>query len=133
MELTTIIPSVVAGIESGLFADVSPNPTDADVAAGRQAFRSGDHDGVVAIGGGSGMDAGKSISLVAANDVDLYCKNDTMLSATVNTEWGDWSDKVQCPSGQAVTGLVTRVEDFQEPPLGDNSALNGVRMMCSAY
>ncbi|EDM78031.1 VOMI family protein [Plesiocystis pacifica SIR-1] len=69
----------------------------------------------------------------AANDVDLYCKNDTMLSATVNTEWGDWSDKVQCPSGQAVTGLVTRVEDFQEPPFGDNSALNGVRMMCSAY
>lgn len=69
----------------------------------------------------------------AANDVDLYCKNDTMLSATVNTDWGDWSNKVQCPSGQAVTGLVTRVEGFQEPFVGDNSALNGVRMMCSAY
>ncbi len=60
------------GLESSIFADVSPNPTDADVAAGREAFRAGNHDGVIAIGGGSGMDGGKSISLVAGNDVDLW-------------------------------------------------------------
>lgn len=60
------------GLDSTVFADVSPNPTDADIAAGREAFRAGNHDGVIAIGGGSGMDAGKSISLVAGNDVDLW-------------------------------------------------------------
>ncbi|MGI9597344.1 MAG: iron-containing alcohol dehydrogenase [Acidimicrobiales bacterium] len=60
------------GLDSAIFAEVSPNPTDADIAVGREAFRSGDHDGVIAIGGGSGMDAGKSISLVAGNDVDLW-------------------------------------------------------------
>ena len=61
-----------SGLDRDLFAKVSPNPTNVDVAAGRTAFRSGGHDGVVAIGGGSGMDAGKAISLVAANKYDLW-------------------------------------------------------------
>lgn len=57
---------------AGLFSDISPNPTDADIANGRSVFREGGHDGVVAIGGGSGMDGGKAISLVAANETDLW-------------------------------------------------------------
>lgn len=61
-----------SGLDRDLFADVSPNPTNVDVAVGRTAFRSGGHDGVVAVGGGSGMDAGKAISLIAANEVDLW-------------------------------------------------------------
>ena len=61
-----------AGLDGALFSEVSPNPTDHDVMAGCAAFRSGGHDGVVAIGGGSGMDAAKGISLVAANNVDLW-------------------------------------------------------------
>ncbi len=60
------------GIEAGLFGDVAPNPTDRDVAAGREVFRRGQHDAVIAIGGGSGMDAGKAISLVARNGRDLW-------------------------------------------------------------
>ena len=41
---------------AGLFADVDPNPSDRNLEAGVQAFRDGNHDGVVAFGGGSGLD-----------------------------------------------------------------------------
>ncbi len=61
-----------AGIEAALFSEVAPNPTDRDVEAGREAFRAGGHDGVIAIGGGSGMDAAKAISLVGRSDRDLW-------------------------------------------------------------
>lgn len=60
-----------SGLRPALFCDVSPNPTDSDVSNGREAFRAGHHDGVIAIGGGSGMDAGKAISLVATTDHPL--------------------------------------------------------------
>ena len=61
-----------AGLETAVFSEVAPNPTDRDIQAGRAAYRAGGHDGVVAIGGGSGMDGGKAISLIAGNDRDLW-------------------------------------------------------------
>jgi alcohol dehydrogenase len=54
-----------AGLALDLFADVRPNPTAANVAAGVEAFRAGRHDGVIALGGGSGLDAGKAIAFMA--------------------------------------------------------------------
>ena len=48
-----------------LFSDVDPNPTEVNLAAGIEAYRSGDHDGVVAFGGGSALDLGKLIALMA--------------------------------------------------------------------
>lgn len=61
-----------SGLSFDLFSDVSPNPRDDEIAAGRAVFREGGHDGIVAIGGGSGMDGGKVVGLVAANDFDLW-------------------------------------------------------------
>jgi alcohol dehydrogenase class IV len=57
-----------AGLESSLFSDVKSNPTAANVAAGAAAFRDGGRDGIVAIGGGSAMDAAKGIALQAGHD-----------------------------------------------------------------
>ena len=54
-----------AGLSSALFADVQPNPIAANLDAGLRAFREGNHDGVVALGGGSGLDLGKLIAFMS--------------------------------------------------------------------
>ena len=48
-----------------MFADVDPNPNDKNLEAGVEVFRQGGHDGVVAFGGGSGLDLGKLIAFQA--------------------------------------------------------------------
>ena len=53
------------GIAYSIYSDISPNPRDDEILAGRHHYRAKGHDGVIAIGGGSGMDGGKAISLVA--------------------------------------------------------------------
>ncbi len=53
-----------AGLKAGVFAEVQSNPTDANLEAGIRAFREGGHDGVVAFGGGSGLDLGKCIAFM---------------------------------------------------------------------
>ena len=60
------------GLASGIFSDISPNPRDDEIGAGREAFRSGNHDAIIAIGGGSAMDGGKAICLTAKNEIDLW-------------------------------------------------------------
>jgi alcohol dehydrogenase class IV len=54
-------------IEVALFSGVSPNPRDFEVMAGVEAFRRGDCDFIVSVGGGSAMDAAKGIGIVASN------------------------------------------------------------------
>ncbi|WP_166267991.1 iron-containing alcohol dehydrogenase [Marinobacter caseinilyticus] len=53
------------GLGRALFADVDPNPTELNMTSGIQAFRDGGHDGVIAFGGGSGLDLGKLIAFMA--------------------------------------------------------------------
>jgi alcohol dehydrogenase class IV len=53
-----------AGLKAGLFAEVQSNPTDLNLAAGVEAYKAGGHDGVVAFGGGSGLDLGKCVAFM---------------------------------------------------------------------
>ena len=52
------------GLNPGLFSEVQSNPTDANLEAGVAAFREGGYDGVVAFGGGSGLDLGKCVAFM---------------------------------------------------------------------
>ncbi|TMQ03722.1 MAG: iron-containing alcohol dehydrogenase [Deltaproteobacteria bacterium] len=61
-----------AGFAAALFADIRPNPVEANIAAGIAAFRTGGHDGVVAFGGGSALDAGKLIAFMTAQDRPVW-------------------------------------------------------------
>ena len=54
-----------SGLSASLFSDVQSNPTDLNLEAGIDAFKAGDHDGVIAFGGGSGLDLGKLVAFQA--------------------------------------------------------------------
>ncbi len=55
-----------AGLGIKVFSDIKPNPTGTNVEQGIACYLDGKHDGVIALGGGSGLDAGKAVA-VAAN------------------------------------------------------------------
>lgn len=54
-----------AGLGQAIFADVDPNPNEQNLEAGVAAFKAGGHDGVIAFGGGSGLDLGKLVAFQA--------------------------------------------------------------------
>ena len=54
-----------AGLGRSMFSEVDPNPNEINLAAGVEAFRDGGHDGVIAFGGGSGLDLGKMVAFMA--------------------------------------------------------------------
>jgi len=60
-----------AGLGHAVFADVAPNPDEGNLAAGIAAYRAGGHDGVICFGGGSALDLGKMIALMAGQRADL--------------------------------------------------------------
>jgi alcohol dehydrogenase class IV len=61
-----------AGVDVALFSDVQGNPTEANVVAGLARFRETGCDGVIALGGGSALDAGKTIALMARQTGSLW-------------------------------------------------------------
>jgi alcohol dehydrogenase class IV len=61
-----------AGMPVAMFSDVQPNPVDANVDAGIAVYRSGKHDGVIAFGGGSGLDTGKVVAFMAGQTRPLW-------------------------------------------------------------
>jgi alcohol dehydrogenase class IV len=69
-----------AGISSAVFSDVQPNPTAGNVEAGLKVMRDGGHDGVIAFGGGSALDAGKTIAFMLGQTRPMWDFEDV----------GDW-------------------------------------------
>ncbi|VXB20550.1 Alcohol dehydrogenase [Pseudomonas sp. 8BK] len=60
------------GLKAGLFHGIKGNPTGHNVMDGVAAFKAGKHDGVIAFGGGSALDAGKAIALMVGQDRPLW-------------------------------------------------------------
>ncbi|UTW09247.1 iron-containing alcohol dehydrogenase [Pseudomonas benzenivorans] len=60
------------GLKAGLFSAIKGNPTGQNVMDGVAAFKAGGHDGVIAFGGGSALDAGKAIALMVGQDRPLW-------------------------------------------------------------
>jgi len=60
------------GLAVGVFSDIKPNPVEDNVTAGVAALRAGGHDGVIAFGGGSALDVGKTLALMAGQSVSLW-------------------------------------------------------------
>ncbi len=82
MEITTRALDILqaAGLGAAMFSDVDANPNEVNLAAGLEAYKAGSHDGVVAFGGGSGLDLGKMVAFMSGQTRPLWDFEDV----------GDW-------------------------------------------
>ena len=69
-----------AGLGRAMFAEVDPNPNEKNLAAGLEAYQAGGHDGVIAFGGGSGLDLGKVVAFMCGQTRPVWDYEDV----------GDW-------------------------------------------
>ena len=69
-----------AGLGSSIFSEVDSNPTEINAAAGIKIFQEGKHDGIIAFGGGSGIDLGKLIAFMVGQQRPIWDFEDV----------GDW-------------------------------------------
>ena len=60
-----------AGLGTAVFSEVDPNPNETNMADGIKAYLAGGHDGVICFGGGSALDLGKMIALMAHQKKEL--------------------------------------------------------------
>lgn len=74
MQITTRTLDLMeqAGLGRAMFADVDPNPQDKNVAEGLKVYRAGGFDGVIAFGGGSGLDLAKTLAFMAGQTRPLW-------------------------------------------------------------
>ena len=86
-----------AGLSPQLFHDIRPNPIDSNIAAGVAAYKTGRHDGVVAFGGGSALDAGKLIAFMAGQTRPLWDFEDI----------GDWWTRADAAAIAPVVAVPT--------------------------
>jgi alcohol dehydrogenase class IV len=92
MEITSRTLGILeaAGLGRAIFADVDPNPNEKNLEAGLKVYKAGGHDGVVAFGGGSGLDLAKMVAFMAGQTRPLWDFEDI----------GDWWTRAD-PAGIA--------------------------------
>lgn len=85
------------GLGDAVFADVDPNPTEVNVAAGMKVYAAGGHDGVVAFGGGSALDLGKALAFMSGQSRPLWDFEDI----------GDWWTRANADGIAPVVAVPT--------------------------
>ncbi|MEM6588213.1 MAG: iron-containing alcohol dehydrogenase [Pseudomonadota bacterium] len=86
-----------AGLGRAIFADVDPNPSGANADVGSKMYCDGGFDGVVAFGGGSGLDLGKVIAFYARQTRPLWDFEDI----------GDWWTRADADAIAPVVAVPT--------------------------
>ncbi len=86
-----------AGLGSGLFAEVDANPTDLNAEAGVAAYNAGGYDGVIAFGGGSGLDLAKTVAFMAGQMRPIWDFEDI----------GDWWTRADADAIAPVVAVPT--------------------------
>ncbi len=108
-----------AGLDAGLFSEVKPNPVEKNIDEGVEAYRSGDHDGVIAFGGGSALDAGKIIAFMQGQTrpvFDFEDVGDWWTRANVDTIAQNIAVPTTAGTGSEVgrAGLITHSETHEK-------------------
>jgi alcohol dehydrogenase class IV len=86
-----------AGLGRALFSEVDPNPNEKNLAAGLAVYREGGHDGVVAFGGGSGLDLGKCVAFMAGQSRPVWDFEDI----------GDWWTRADADAIAPIVAVPT--------------------------
>lgn len=68
----SVVQAKKAGLGVAVFSDVRANPVGKNVSDGVAAYKAGNHDGVVAFGGGSALDVGKAVAFMAGQGRPLW-------------------------------------------------------------
>ena len=55
-----------------VFSNIKSNPVGSNVNEGVEFFKKGNHDGVIAFGGGSGLDVGKAVAFMSAQTKPIW-------------------------------------------------------------
>ena len=86
-----------AGLGRGIFSEVDPNPSEINLAAGVAAYKEGGHDGVIAFGGGSGLDLGKMVAFMAGQTRPVWDFEDI----------GDWWTRADASAIAPIVAVPT--------------------------
>jgi alcohol dehydrogenase class IV len=72
MVASAIRANEAAGVPTAIFTDIKPNPVEKNIDDGLKVYRGGKHDGVIAFGGGSALDAGKAIAFMSGQTRHIW-------------------------------------------------------------
>ena len=99
LPITTQVLDIMeaAGLGRGLFSEVDPNPSELNLEAGVAAYKAGDHDGVIAFGGGSGLDLGKMVAFMAGQTRPVWDFEDI----------GDWWTRADADAIAPIVAVPT--------------------------